>query len=130
MLTLGAESSPIPSATVAVESVAVPTMVNRAIAEAHAQIAGVPQLTNINTVEQCTGTPTQIFLSTSLPIDLGSCDKYRYLKNIDIRFSNLRISIISKVLISQFNFLFFGYYIPVKFKKHVYYRKHMGNLKV
>ncbi len=44
-------------------------MVNRAIAEAHAQIAGAPQLTNINTVEQRSGTPTQIFLSTSLPID-------------------------------------------------------------
>ena len=57
-------------------------------------------------------------------------DKYRYLKNIDIRYSNLRISIISKVLIGQFYFPFFGYYIPVKFKKHVHYRKRMGNLKV
>ncbi len=59
----------LPQPTPAVESVAVPTMVNRAIAEAHAQIAGAPQLTNINTVEQRNGTPTQIFLSTSLPID-------------------------------------------------------------
>ena len=57
-------------------------------------------------------------------------DKYRYFSNIDIRYSNLQISIISKVLIGQFNSLFSGYYILVKFKKHVYYRKRMGNLKV
>ncbi len=44
-------------------------MVNRAIAEAHAQIAGGPQLTNINTVEESSGTLTQNFLSTSLAID-------------------------------------------------------------
>ena len=57
-------------------------------------------------------------------------DKYRYFKNIDIRYSIFRTPKISKVIIGQFNYLFFGYYIPVKFKKHVYYRKRMGNLKV
>ena len=59
----------LPQSTPSVESVAVPTMVNRAIAEAHAQIAGAPHLTKINTVEQRSGIPTQIFLSTSLPIE-------------------------------------------------------------
>ena len=50
-------------------------------------------------------------------------DKYRYFKNIDIRYSIFRISKISKIRTRQLNLLFFGNYCPVKFRKHVYDRR-------